>query len=148
MPPNSLRRNKACELLTAAEVAEVPGLDTHKVYPKYADWRCNWGDNLTYPINGASWVDLYFSSTQPMVAGTDGTAQTVAGRTVFVKTESGKTGNDCEAQIVHILTPQPTGGVAEESVTVAVRITVSPEQQCALATDLASKIIPRLPPTS
>ena len=147
--PNSLRRQDACQLLKAADNAEVPGLDFSKVYPQYANWTCYWGADLNSHTS-APWVSLGFAGMDPMVAGKDGTPQTIGGRTVFVETEpaadtTDSTGDSCGAQIVHMVRA-PTGETKPESANVWVHANVPPGQECKLATDLAAKLIPRLPP--
>jgi hypothetical protein len=141
---NSLRGQNTCELLTKADVGEVSGVDTSKVYPKYGNWICYWGVDLdTENSGGAPWVNVYFERENPMTTGPDGTPQTIAGRTVFLKTENN--GNDCVAQILH---RRGAGGkMNEESANVSVHAAVPPDQQCHLAADLAAKMIPHLPPT-
>jgi serine/threonine protein kinase len=143
---SSLRRQNACQILTKADIGEVPGVDTSQIYPKYGNWTCYWGADLAYQYARAPWVYVSFNRENPLVAGQDGTPQNIAGRTVFVKSENGANGQtDCIAQIVHRRTTLPSGGTLEESANVAVHAAVPPDQQCHLATDLAAKLIPRLP---
>jgi hypothetical protein len=49
------------------------------------------------------------------------------------------------AQLVHRRTTLPSGETVEESANISVHAAVPPDQQCHLATDLAAKLIPRLP---
>ena len=145
-PVNSLRRQNACQLLTATDAADVPGLDTSQGYPQYANWGCTRGADPDYPTS-APWLEILFQWGSPMIAGPDaeGTLQTIAGRSVFVKPATGDR-NFCEAQIVHSNTPQPTGSAIEESISVMVHANGSADQQCQFAVNEATKIISRLPP--
>ena len=147
VPPNSLRRQNACQLLTAADVAEIPGLDTSQLYPQYANWACSRGADLKQQRK-APWVLATFESGSPLVAGTNGTLQTIAGRSVFVQPVTDPAGNNCAAQIVHSNTLLPTGGAIEEVVAISVHDDVVSDQQCQLAVKLATKVIPRLPPAN
>ena len=148
--PNSLRGQNTCQLLTAAEVGEVPGLDTSQVYPRYSNWDCDRGADLYNPTS-VPWVEVYVARFNPLVAGTNGTPQTIDGRTVFVRAEAatGSVGDDCVAQVVNSRTTQLSAGDPREDVaSVSVHANVPPDQECQLATKLAAKLIPRLPPYS
>jgi hypothetical protein len=146
---NSLRRQNACKVLSGAELAEVPGLDTSQTYPQFGGWACYWGVNLaTMSNSGAPWVDVYFERENPMVAGPDGTPRTIAGRTVFLKNQNITNGQDCIAQIVHRRETAAADAPPEESANIEVRAPVPAAQQCQLAADLAAKLIPHLPPAN
>ena len=144
---NSLRRVNACQLLTAADLAEVPRLDASQVYPRYFNWDCVWGTDRKTDYS-APWVETQFDSRDPLTSEENGPLQTIAGRSVFVQSTTDSTHNYCTAHVVHTNTPQPTGAAIEESVSIVVHANVPSDQQCQLAVKLATKVIPHLPPTN
>ncbi|WP_084211372.1 serine/threonine-protein kinase [Pseudonocardia acaciae] len=145
---NSLRRRNACQLLDSTEVrAVVPDVDSTKVYPEFANWRCVWGKSLFVPNFGPPVVQIFFKRVVPMSAGKSGyTMERLADRDVFLRLEN--TRNDqamCTAGVAYRRIVDNDGALLEEKVEVGVSAAVPYNQQCQMARSLITKVIPRLP---
>jgi serine/threonine protein kinase len=145
--PNSLRRQNTCQLLDSSDLQAAPSVESTKVYPEFANWTCDWGNDADTPNFGPPAVQLYFSRVLPLSAGQDGTSEKIADRDVFVKPQVGANDQaECLVQVVHRHTTDDSGTPVEEVVNVGVYAAVPYDQQCAMARKLAASAIAKLPP--
>jgi serine/threonine protein kinase len=145
--PNSLRRQNACQLLDSSDLQAAPGVESTKVYPKFADWACAWGNDTGDPNFRPPAVELYFMRVLPLSAGQDGTPEKITDRDVFVKPQVGANDQaECLVQVVHRHTTDDSGNPGEDVVNVGVYAAVPYDQQCAMARKLAASAIAKLPP--
>lgn len=144
-PPaaKSLARAHACELLPAAELAQVPGLGGAEADPGFGDWKCSW----TSP-KGKPEVDLTFDRGNPLQAPDDGKATTVAGRTAFIQAgDAGDGPGTCTIVVVQRHYKHSDGEKAEELVDFEVRGPGAMDERCGQAQTLATAAMSRLPRT-
>ncbi|HEY1968005.1 MAG TPA: protein kinase [Pseudonocardia sp.] len=145
--PSSLRRQDACQLLTAADVAEVPGVNPAAGHPLYGNWACSWGNNPTGPGFRPPAVVVQFQRADAHDPQDQGTQYEIGGRDVYVRVAKGDNDQSmCQADVVHRVAATAHGRPYAELVVLAVYAQVSATKQCQLSVDLAGKLIAQLPP--
>jgi eukaryotic-like serine/threonine-protein kinase len=133
--PTSLANANACGLLTATDLAAVPGIGAAQPQLSFGDWQCDWGGG-----SGQTHVGLRFDQSQPL-SSSDGQEVPIGNRAAFVVLDDG----GCEADLVDRTYTIPAGGQISELVNIEVDGTQPQSQQCDMAKQLAADVLPRLP---
>jgi len=145
VPPDSLFNQDSCALVTDADAARVPEIDSKSRHPAFAGQYCNWGEeDITQP-------GLFVSFTReepPAVDDPGETATEIAGRPAVVTQEQrdaipsiGPSLPSCEVEVVY----DAAAGDQAETLTVSIRNNGAPASNCPLATELATKAMAELP---
>lgn len=127
---DSLARLHACELLDAAALSRLPGVDPRVPDPDFGDWGCGWRSP-----DGDTGVEVVFSRDNDLTD--DGSPTVLAGRTSYVSPqESGD--DDCVVRTPHRTYTNGTGDKTVEHLMVTVYGPRPAGQLCETAEALAT----------
>ncbi|WP_227025002.1 serine/threonine-protein kinase [Streptomyces tsukubensis] len=127
---NSLARLDACDLLDAAALKRLPGVDPRDPEPDFGDWGCDWSSP-----DGATGAQLVFNRDNDL--SDDGDPTVVAGRRSYVSPrESGD--DDCVVRTPHRSYTNSVGDETIEHLMVTVHGPGSAGRLCDTAKALAT----------
>jgi hypothetical protein len=125
-------------MLDPSALTRVPGLDVQRPNGGFGDWKCRWHSTV-----GKAAVILRFYQREPL--GTDaGRPRQLAGRPAFV-TPGASDQNMCTVRVVHRTYPDVLTQPIVELVQIEVYAPESEERLCALADELGTAMVGRLP---
>ncbi|MFD5270859.1 hypothetical protein [Streptomyces sp. NPDC058335] len=136
-PAHSLARIDACELLDAAALAVVPGIDVTDPRPEFSNWGCRWRS-----IVADAGTDLDFSRDNDL--GDDGRPTRLGGGKAYIEPE-GEGDDTCVVHLEHRACTDAEGEATVEVVMLTAYGPQPPDDLCATAKSLATAVARRLP---
>jgi hypothetical protein len=133
----SLAHTDACALVTAADLAAVPGFANAEPDRGYANWSCGWRDDL-----GSITVDVSFDRGN-LDSATSGEHERVAGRDIYVEPDSD--GQTCDADVLFREYGDADGDQRAETALIEVDSGEEGTDLCGLARTFAGAVATHLP---
>jgi eukaryotic-like serine/threonine-protein kinase len=134
-PANSLAHGDACELLDAAALSVIPGIDVHD--SGFANWECAWESTAADAV-----VDVSFSQDDDLTD--DGRPMLLGGRQSYV-TPKEYHDHNCVVRVRHRGYTDTAGEPTVELVVVAVDGPQPVDEVCHTAKTLATAVAEKLP---